>query len=505
MQAQASPWPRTLIVTAAATTILKLLIAAWIPLTGDEAYFVLWGQHPAFGYYDHPPMTGWILWLMLRIGHAEWILRLPAVLFSQAVGLGLYLLLRRRDTGMAALAATLYLISPINVLNVLMTTDTALLLFVFLAVAAFVHAQERHSPGRYVLAGLMLGLAFLSKYFAAMTGLGFVVYTVAFGRSRRAWVGLLLVVLAALPFAALHLWWNYNHAWATVIFNLFSRAGSFDNSLVNLPTLAGCAVYLVTPPVFYYLVRRITGWRGVLATPEQRVLTLSVVVPMVLFFMVALRKSVGLHWLLSFIPFVFALAPALLSEREIIRSIRINTAFTALHLVVIALVLTLPLETFRRISPYPSVVMGMVPAPILEAISTRGADCVVATTSYSQSAVLGYQARRPVLVFGHGSLHGRQYDLATDFRRLDGTNMLIVGSALNLDRITPYFGHTDVSTVSVRGAAFDFVRGTDFRYARYREEVLLPVIRDYYTPPPWLPCRRNPMRERYENETSREP
>ena len=43
------------------TTLIRLVYALKLPLTGDEAYFWEWERHPALGYYDHPPMAGWIL------------------------------------------------------------------------------------------------------------------------------------------------------------------------------------------------------------------------------------------------------------------------------------------------------------------------------------------------------------------------------------------------------------------------------------------------------------
>src|SRR5215475_14865077 len=43
---------------------LRLVAAAYTPLTFDEAYYWLWSRHLAFGYYDHPPMVA----LVIRAG-----------------------------------------------------------------------------------------------------------------------------------------------------------------------------------------------------------------------------------------------------------------------------------------------------------------------------------------------------------------------------------------------------------------------------------------------------
>src|SRR5215471_5426470 len=55
---------RNTALTILALTALRLLTAAWTPLTFDEAYYWLWSKHLAFGYYDHPPMVA----LVIRAG-----------------------------------------------------------------------------------------------------------------------------------------------------------------------------------------------------------------------------------------------------------------------------------------------------------------------------------------------------------------------------------------------------------------------------------------------------
>src|SRR3990172_5455897 len=82
----------------------KLWLAAVFPFTGDEAYFALWGAEPDLGFYDHPPMIGWLLALLLQASWAEWVLRLPVVLLPLAVGAGIYAALARQHPDKALLA-----------------------------------------------------------------------------------------------------------------------------------------------------------------------------------------------------------------------------------------------------------------------------------------------------------------------------------------------------------------------------------------------------------------
>ena len=67
------------------TLIIKLVFAAVVPMTGDEAYFIEWGKHPDFGFYDHPPMAGWFLTVLLTVSDASWWLRLPTVLITSLI------------------------------------------------------------------------------------------------------------------------------------------------------------------------------------------------------------------------------------------------------------------------------------------------------------------------------------------------------------------------------------------------------------------------------------
>lgn len=142
-----------------ATLLFRLWLAAALPITGDEAYFILWGRYPDLGFYDHPPMVGWLLAPLLAVSQAEWFVRLPSVLLPAALALLVRHALATwfgRDADTADLAGLAVLLVPMNVWNVFITTDTPLALFSVASLLAFLRQ-------RFLLAGVLLGLAFLSK------------------------------------------------------------------------------------------------------------------------------------------------------------------------------------------------------------------------------------------------------------------------------------------------------------------------------------------------------
>src|ERR1700710_3244772 len=59
---------RNTAVTILALVALRLIAAAWMPLTFDEAYYWMWSKHLAGGYYDHPPMVAVVIRLGTLIG-----------------------------------------------------------------------------------------------------------------------------------------------------------------------------------------------------------------------------------------------------------------------------------------------------------------------------------------------------------------------------------------------------------------------------------------------------
>jgi 4-amino-4-deoxy-L-arabinose transferase-like glycosyltransferase len=287
------------------TVVIKLMLALAIPITSDEAYFYLWGRYPAPGYYDHPPVIGWILYLLLFLGKSPLLLRLPPILFSTLVGAGIYFVLRRFDRLKAALVAVLFLLSPINLLNVLVTTDTPLLLFSFASCIFLFQAIESRNYLHYLLSGIFLGLAFLSKYFAVLLGVAYFVYFLFSEKNKRKTTGFLVLYAALVPFVAFHVYWNYLHCWPNIMFNLINRNKNEVFSLGKVLVFILCQLYLLTPPVIYYLYKKRDELPARFADRRFTILLYAFLVPLAAFSVLSFKKVIGLHWVLSFYPFMY--------------------------------------------------------------------------------------------------------------------------------------------------------------------------------------------------------
>jgi hypothetical protein len=500
----------------AATLIWRFWLAARLPITGDEAYFVFWGEVPDWGFYDHPPMVGWLLAALLKVSHATWWLRLPQIVLPGLVAIVMTRLLAPLGTTVAYAAATAYLLVPTQVLNVAITTDTPLLAFSFLSVAAFLTGLRRESRAWFALAGALLGLAFLSKYLAVLLGFAYLVFTLVSPRWRERWSALALVAVAASPFVMLNLWWNYEHCWANVLFNVYNRHGNAVWSVRTPLFFAALAIYATSPLLLWQLAR--AKLRDAWSRTPVRFLLLAAFVPLAVFAALSGIKSIGLHWLFSFVPALFLAAAHVLTPRQLYANVKFLACFSALHVVAVTAVLFAPVETFARLKAYDGIVMTFKSDELLAALKPYEGKYVFGSDGYSPAVTLGFNAERVglsaalpgmgvprnyFLVFGPASSHARHDDILTDIRKLDGSNILIVRKTAPAPaEYEPYFASIAYSRVDLHGATVHLVLGDGFRYAAYRDGVLAPARERYYRVPGYLPQGACWFCERYFAQTT---
>jgi 4-amino-4-deoxy-L-arabinose transferase-like glycosyltransferase len=455
-----------------ATLAFRFWLAAALPITGDEAYFILWGRTPDIGFYDHPPMVGWLLAPLLSVSEAPWVLRLPVLLLPVLVAL----LVRHaliawfeRDAGTADLAAIAVLLVPLNVWNVFITTDTPLILFSVASLLAFARA-------RFLLAGVLLGLAFLSKYFAVLLGIAYLAWAIAARRPRA----FALAFAGALPFGLVNLYWNWQACWCNVMFNAINRHEGAGLSWETPALYAASLAYLAGPLLWF-------AWKGRarLRVPAHGALLAAWLVPLVVFALLSPVRRIGLHWLLSFVPAIILTVALALERRALVVSVRWFAGIAVVQIATLAVLVALPLETWQGRRFYQNLVLLKETRTILQALEAA-----------LPSATPAYE--RTVPVFGPGSSHARHDDILTDWRAYQGRDLTILGrDQADLARYSPYFRQVEARRIEVRGAAFHAVLGRGFDYAAYREGVLKPVRERWYRIPRGLPVGRCYFFERY--------
>jgi hypothetical protein len=485
-----------------AAGLLSLLLRFWIavtfPVTGDEAFFYWWGVYPDWGYSDHPPMVGWLIALMrATLGDSLWSIRLPIVLLPLALGAALWWALKPVDKVRAAWAVLFFWLAPLNWLNTLITTDTPLIFWSVLSVAALMRAErraqaDRAAYGLYALSGFFLGCAFLSKYFSVVLGFTYFVYFMLYRRDRLA--GFALLVLCALPGPAINIAYNMSHGWSNIMFNVYNRNEDAVFEWRKPLTYIGMMVYLITPVAVWMAFRY---RQALVATARsQRLLACLVVVPLVFFALLSAKKVIGLHWVLSFYPFGFAFLAFALPADRLKACAKGLAVFAGLHVLVVAGLYMTSLDTWRSTKLYPQIIRSYKTAEMLQQVTVPGA--VLMAEAYTPASIFGFERRQYMPVFGVGKFHARQDDMLVDFSIYQGKAIrIIVADKPRLEEFAPYFESVREIRFEQDGVPFYAVEGTGFNYQAYREGVLGTVYKRYYNIPLWLPMTGCPFCQRY--------
>lgn len=248
---------RAALLALGALTLVRLAVAAWTPLSPDEAYYWVWSHALAPGYLDHPPMVAlWIRAGTALAGGSAFGIRLLGPL---SAALGSLLLARAaadffpgRNAGLRA-AALLNATLVLGVGAVIMTPDTPLLFFWTAVLWALGRLVRTGNGAWWLAAGAAAGLDMASKYTAALLIAAVFLWLLAAPDGRRwlrrpqPWLG---VLIAALIFAPV-VWWNAAHHWASFV-KQGGRTGVWHplDAARYLGELVGGQVGLATPLVF---------------------------------------------------------------------------------------------------------------------------------------------------------------------------------------------------------------------------------------------------------------
>jgi hypothetical protein len=224
--------PYLVLYLALLKVLLHLVLTGRYGYFRDELYYLACADHLAWGYVDHPPLSIFVLWLVRSsLGDSLFALRLLPVLAGAATMLVAGRIARRMGGGdfAQALAALAVMLAPVmlafgtfysmNAFEVLLWTLALDQLVVLLQ-------QGPSSDGRrWLLFGLVIGLAALNKLGTIQLGLA-VVLSLALTRARHhlrtRWI--YLGGLVALAVLAPHLIWQLLHGWPFLEFVAQARA-----------------------------------------------------------------------------------------------------------------------------------------------------------------------------------------------------------------------------------------------------------------------------------------
>jgi hypothetical protein len=262
---------RNTVLTILALVVLRLIAAAWTPLTFDEAYYWMWSKHLSFGYYDHPPMVAAVIRLgTVMADDTEFGVRLVSILLALPMSWAIYRTAAILFGGqrVAASATILLNVTLMAAVGTLIVTPDAPLLVASSFVLFYLAKVLETGRGVWWLAvGVAVGAALLSKYTALFFGPAILIWLVSVPKLRRWLISpwpYLGGAVAVLIFAPVILW-NADHNWVSFIKQI-GRARIEDFRPAFIGELIPTQIAFATPLVWilgamglYALLKRNAG------------------------------------------------------------------------------------------------------------------------------------------------------------------------------------------------------------------------------------------------------
>ena len=252
-----------------ALVALRLVAAAYTPITFDEAYYWMWSKHLAGGYYDHPPMVAVVIRLgTLIAGDTELGVRLVSILLALPMSWAVYqatliLFGSRRVAATATLFLNVTLMAAVG--TMIVTPDAPLLVASSFLLFALAKVLQTGRGAWWLAVGAAAGCALLSKYTALFFGPAILIWLVAVPKLRHWLISpwLYLGGLVALLLFAPVILWNADHHWVSFIKQM-GRARIEDFRPVFIAELIPTQIAFATPLVW------ILGAMGLYALFQRR-------------------------------------------------------------------------------------------------------------------------------------------------------------------------------------------------------------------------------------------
>jgi Dolichyl-phosphate-mannose-protein mannosyltransferase len=394
--------------TVIALVLMRLVGAAWTPITFDEAYYWIWAKNLAFGYYDHPPGVALVIRLGTMIaGDTEFGVRLVSILLALPMS---YAVFRTAEilfggTRVAANATILLNVTLMAAVGTLIVTpDSPLLVASSFVLFSLAKLLESGRGAWWLVVGVAVGLALLSKYTAMFFGPAIVIWLISVPKLRRWFFSpwLYLGGLAALAVFSPVILWNADHHWVSFIKQL-GRSQIDHFRLSFLVELIPTQVAFATPLVFILgamglsaLVRREDG-----ALASRALISAMFWVITLYFLWHATHARVEANWFAPVYP-ALAIAAAVAADvtqwerrQQRLANFCLRWASPVGILMFAALIVqanTGWLSGFRRDATVRSIGVGWIPlAAEIEATRARlGAACVLAPDYGTASWLLFY-------------------------------------------------------------------------------------------------------------------
>ena len=268
-------------------------------LVDDEAYYAMYARHLSWGYIDHGPVVGFLIWVSTIMGENDFTVRISALFLMTLLSVIIYVLGKNNFSHQSAIILSLCLSANLlfHVNSIIITPDAPMAFFSILAIFFYYLAYFKNQNFLY-LGGIMLGMALLSKISALFPAIGIALSPLLIKEKRHIlknihfYASFLIAFMIFAPFIL----WNLENDMAFFRYqgNHISRGGSINDFFehwLGLGLLAG-------PLFFYFSVIRpilnIREWNTI--SSDMKYFTMVTIIPLTYFLIHSFFTRLELNW-----------------------------------------------------------------------------------------------------------------------------------------------------------------------------------------------------------------
>ncbi|NAY92027.1 4-amino-4-deoxy-L-arabinose transferase [Muricauda sp. JGD-17] len=253
-------FPRLFLILSAVLFVLNLIQSHFTELIYDEAYYWYYAQNLDWGYFDHPPMVAFLIWIGSWFFNGELGVRFMSCVLSVVTYFVLWLLIdnpKKKDY-VIHFFLLVFSFTLMNAYGFLTLPDTPLLFFTALFLLLYKRYLQNPSLWVTVLLGLVMAALMYSKYHAVLVILFVFVSNIKLITQKKAWLALVLALVCYLP----HFFWLCQHDFISIQFHIYERPNqpySFEGFtlgyFLNLIVIIGLLFYWVYASLFRFKVK----------------------------------------------------------------------------------------------------------------------------------------------------------------------------------------------------------------------------------------------------------
>lgn len=328
-------WKKLFLLTLFIWVSFNVIQSVFMEIMSDEAYYSLYGENLAWGYFDHPPMVGFITWFSSLIFKGNLSVRFMTIVLNLFTIVLIWKLTGEKEPTpqkvllFFAIAASMVMLTAYGFIT---APDVPFLFFAALFLFAYKRFLQKESWFDTFLLGVAMAGMIYSKYHAALV-IGFIVLSNLKLLTRyKAWLAVLIAAILLIP----HLKWQMDMDFLSINYHMGVRSRRFKWSYFfeYLPNQLGVFNPLALGAIVYVVVKRRA------ADVFERGLYFLMIGFFFFFWAMTFRGHVGPHWTVAAtIPMIVMLYRHSLNDEKLKRFIKRWLAPTIILLIIARIIL----------------------------------------------------------------------------------------------------------------------------------------------------------------------